>query len=303
MTTLDAEADAGEEHLHLLGRGVLGLVEDDEAGVERAAAHERERRHLHRLALEEALRALGFEHVVERVVERSEVRVDLGHEIARQEAEPLTGLDRGPGEDDALHLLVLEGLHGHGHRQPALAGAGRAEPERDHVRADGVDVALLAGRLRPHRAAPRRAQDLVGQHLARALGGAHHVDDATHVGAVDRLALLEQEHELLEQAADRLGVGAGDRDLVAAHVDGGVGEGVLDDAEQLVAVAEQARHQVVAGHDDVDRGVAHRRGGLTTRRRPGRMMDNASRRRPDAHAGRTAFAHSSWEPLAPTDSG
>src|SRR5207248_9769483 len=26
-----AEADAGEEHLHLLGRRVLGLVEDDEA--------------------------------------------------------------------------------------------------------------------------------------------------------------------------------------------------------------------------------------------------------------------------------
>ena len=145
---LGAEADAGEEHLHLLGRGVLGLVEDDEAGVERAAAHEGERRHLDGLALEQALRALGVDHVVERVVERAEVGIDLGHEVARQEAEPLAGLDRRPGEDDALHLLVLQGLDGHGHRQPALAGARRAEPEGDHVAADGVDVALLAGGLR-----------------------------------------------------------------------------------------------------------------------------------------------------------
>jgi hypothetical protein len=31
---LRAEADAGEEHLHLLGGRVLGLVEDDEAVVQ-----------------------------------------------------------------------------------------------------------------------------------------------------------------------------------------------------------------------------------------------------------------------------
>ena len=34
---LRPEADAGEEHLHLLGRRVLRLVEDDEAAVQRAA--------------------------------------------------------------------------------------------------------------------------------------------------------------------------------------------------------------------------------------------------------------------------
>ena len=43
---LAAEAEAREEHLHLLGRGVLRLVEDDERVVQRAPAHERERRDL-----------------------------------------------------------------------------------------------------------------------------------------------------------------------------------------------------------------------------------------------------------------
>jgi hypothetical protein len=45
---LRAEADPRQEHLHLLGRRVLRLVEDDERVVERAAAHERERRDLER---------------------------------------------------------------------------------------------------------------------------------------------------------------------------------------------------------------------------------------------------------------
>src|SRR5439155_25799262 len=43
---LRPEAEAGEEHLHLLGARVLRLVEDDERVVERPPAHEGERRNL-----------------------------------------------------------------------------------------------------------------------------------------------------------------------------------------------------------------------------------------------------------------
>ena len=37
---LRPEPEAGEEHLHLLGRGVLRLVEDDEGVIQRATPHE-----------------------------------------------------------------------------------------------------------------------------------------------------------------------------------------------------------------------------------------------------------------------
>ena len=50
--------------------------------------------------------AFGLDHVVEGVVERAQVRVDLGHEVAGQEAEPLAGLDRRSGQDDAVDLLA-----------------------------------------------------------------------------------------------------------------------------------------------------------------------------------------------------
>ena len=63
-TAFDAEPEARQEHLHLLGRRVLRFVEDDERVVQRAAAHERDRRDFDDAALEQPLDALGVEHVV-----------------------------------------------------------------------------------------------------------------------------------------------------------------------------------------------------------------------------------------------
>ena len=86
---------------------VLRLVEDDERVVQRAAAHVGERRDLDRALLASALRdLLGLEHVVERVVERPEVRVDLLEQVAGQEAEPLAGLDGRARQDDARAPLA-----------------------------------------------------------------------------------------------------------------------------------------------------------------------------------------------------
>ena len=106
---LGPEAEAREEHLHLLGRGVLRLVEDDERVVQRAPAHERERRDLDGAALEQPLDAIDFEHVVERVVERPQVRVHLLLQVAGQEPELLARFDGRPRQDDAAHLLLRAG--------------------------------------------------------------------------------------------------------------------------------------------------------------------------------------------------
>ena len=90
---------------------------------------------------------LGLEHVVQRVEQRPQVRVDLRHQVAGQEAEPLAGLDRRPREDDAVDLAARERRRGHGDGEERLAGAGGADAEGDRVVADRVDVALLVDRL------------------------------------------------------------------------------------------------------------------------------------------------------------
>jgi len=98
-----------------------------EAVVERAPAHVGERRDLDRLSLEELADLVEAHQVVQRIVERAEVRVDLLREIARQEAQPLAGLDRGTDQHDALHRIPLERVDGAGDREVGLARARRAD--------------------------------------------------------------------------------------------------------------------------------------------------------------------------------
>src|SRR5918999_76032 len=144
---LGAEAEPREEHLHLLGTRVLRLVEDDERVVQRPAAHEGERRDLDDAALRVRIQPVGLEHVVERVVQRTQVRVDLREDVARQEPEPLAGLDGRACQDDPVDLTLLESSDGERHRQVRLAGSSRADRERDRVLSDRVYVALLHHRL------------------------------------------------------------------------------------------------------------------------------------------------------------
>ena len=72
-----AEADARQEHLHLLAGGILRLVEDDEAVVERAPAHIRQRRDLDVAALEILGIGVRAEHLKERIVQWAQIGVDL----------------------------------------------------------------------------------------------------------------------------------------------------------------------------------------------------------------------------------
>ena len=140
---LGAEADAGQEHLHLLGRGVLRLVENDEGMVQRAPAHVGERRDLDAAALEQLADLLEPHQVVERVVERTQVGVDLLRQVPGQEAEALAGFDRRAHQHDALDRVALEGIHRAGHGEIGLAGAGRADAEGDVVLADLAQVLRL----------------------------------------------------------------------------------------------------------------------------------------------------------------
>ncbi len=74
---LGTETEPGEEHLHLLTGGVLRLVQDDESVVQGPAAHVRERRDLDGSALDQSWDRVRIDHVVQGVVERSQIRVDL----------------------------------------------------------------------------------------------------------------------------------------------------------------------------------------------------------------------------------
>jgi hypothetical protein len=85
---------------------------------------------------------------VEGVEQRPLVGIDLGHQISRQEAQALPGLDRRPRQDDPVDLVAGERRSGHRDRQERLARASRSDPEGDRVLAQRVHITLLVDRLR-----------------------------------------------------------------------------------------------------------------------------------------------------------
>src|SRR5690606_788030 len=68
--------------------------------------------------------------------------------------EPFAGLDRRPGEHDALDRVALQRVHRAGDGEVGLAGAGRADAEGDVVRQDVPEVVALARRTAAQVAAP-----------------------------------------------------------------------------------------------------------------------------------------------------
>ena len=154
---LGIEAEAGEEHLHLLAGSVLRLVEDDDGIVESAAAHESERSDFDNVLFEEALELIGFEKVVQGVIERTHVGIDLLLKGAREKTEAFAGFDGGTGEDDAIDLLGKKSLDGHGDGEIGLSGTAGTDGENHIVRFESFDIALLIGAFRSDRFFAERA--------------------------------------------------------------------------------------------------------------------------------------------------
>ena len=163
---LRAESQTRQEHLHLFGGGVLRLVENDEGVVERTTAHVREWSDLDDARLHQLGYRFVVHHVVQCIVQRAQVRVDLLVQRSGKKTEPLPCLHCRTRQDDASDLLGLQCLYGLGHREVRLAGTCRPDAEHDRVRIDRVHVPLLVQSLGPDRLAATRqdvqAQDLGG---------------------------------------------------------------------------------------------------------------------------------------------
>ncbi|VVT12160.1 hypothetical protein ERY430_60200 [Erythrobacter sp. EC-HK427] len=157
-------AEAGEEHLHLFLRGVLRFVENDEGIGQCPPAHKGDGGDFDFAAGQPPLDLFGRHRIIQRIVERPQVRIDLLLHVAGQEAELFARLHRRAREDQALHRTGDQLADRLRHRQIGLARACRTERE-DHVAAG--ELAHIVGL---HRAA-RRDRLLAGaDHDRRSLG-------------------------------------------------------------------------------------------------------------------------------------
>ena len=159
-----AKADARQKHLHLLGRGVLRLVQDHKCVVQRAPAHESQRRDFNLLALKGFLHPVKTHQLVQCVVERAQVRINLLRHVAGQKTQALARLDGRARQHDFLHRAALQRIDRAGHGQISLARARRADAKSDVVRGNVFQISALVER------ACAQVGAACGQ-LSRAVGG------------------------------------------------------------------------------------------------------------------------------------
>ena len=216
---LGAKSDAREEHFHLLGRGVLRFVEDDEGVVKRASPHVGERRHFNGVTLEHLADLVKAHQIVECVVEWAQIRIDFLRQVARQKAEALTGFDGGAHENDALYRIAFELVHGAGDSQIGLARARRSDGKADVVLENRFEVGALA---RCTAAQIAFARD---QHRRAAfLSGGELIFNQPQLDAVHRESVRRLVVEFLQQAyrARRLFIAAAYAEALAAAGNGDI---------------------------------------------------------------------------------
>ena len=249
-----AEAQARQEHLHLARRRILRLVENHEGVLQRASAHVGERRNLNDALGEELLIGVKAEDVVQRIVKRAQVRIDLLLQIAGQKAQPLARLDSGTREHDLFHQPRTKRRHRHDDGEVRLSRACRSNAERDGIFANGVEVDALTERFRAHMTATARHEDRVAEKAVQrltlaALDESHTV---AHLMHRERRALpvqvLQLAHDLRRRPHDlRLAI---DRKLLAAAYEAAV-EIVHEHLQVLVVLAEKRRRLALIGKGDL----------------------------------------------------
>ena len=83
---------------------------------------------------------LGRQHVVQRVVERAQIGIDLLLHVAGQEAQPLAGLDRRARQDQAVDRARSISSDRLRDGEIGLAGAGRARARRSARRSRSASI-------------------------------------------------------------------------------------------------------------------------------------------------------------------
>ena len=105
-TISGSRSHTGQKHLHLRDGGILRLVQDDERLVQRPASHVGQRNNLDRVLLHVLLDLLVVHHFVQRILQGTQIGIDLRLQIAGQETQTLACLDGRPHQHDLADFMV-----------------------------------------------------------------------------------------------------------------------------------------------------------------------------------------------------
>jgi hypothetical protein len=242
---------------------------------EGAAAHEGEWCDLDRPGGNAALHPLGRKHVIQGVVERPQIRIDLLAHVAGKEAEALACLNRRARQDQPVASAAFETDGRERHREISLAGAGGTGGEDEVITLQRCEIGALRGRARRDKALPRADLLRLGKLTARfkdfaRLERARMANGADDLADPDHLALSEPDVKLLQHRLCRGARGFRPTQADRIAVDHGLdAETVLEHGEIGVIIAKKIAHEpeVVEEHDGRFAATIDLRGGGALQRR------------------------------------
>src|SRR6266436_1173742 len=164
---LRIESQPRQKHLHLLAGGVLRFIQYHERIIQRPPAHKRQRRHLNNSLLQKPLQFVRVQHVIQRVIQRPHVRINLLLQRPRQKSQSLPRLHRRPRQNNPVHLLGQQRAHRHRHRQISLPRPARPNPKRHVVRFNLFHVLPLRRGLRRNHFLAKRPRSSMLKHPPR----------------------------------------------------------------------------------------------------------------------------------------
>src|SRR5262249_11761937 len=137
--------------------------------IQRSPAHVGERCDLDDPSIHVFLYFFGLKHIIQRIVEWTQIGEYFLLEITRQKSESFSCFNRRTSQDDPLHLFLSERVHTHSHRKVSLACSSGAHSKYDIKSLNRLDVAQLLFASRDDRGSTRRSQNLVAGELPKRL--------------------------------------------------------------------------------------------------------------------------------------
>ena len=160
----------------MLWCGVLSFVQDDETVIQRSTTHERKWRYFNNLFLKISLCSFCANHVVQCVIERTQIRINLCGEVTRQETETLACFYSGARKDNSLDTFRVKCQHGHRDSKPALTCTSRTNAKGNDVVSNGFNIFALTRRFRANVFTATGAQNVFSQNQTWFLICLHHHD-------------------------------------------------------------------------------------------------------------------------------
>ena len=140
--------DTCQKHLHLLNGRVLRFIQNYECVIQRAAPHEREGRKFDCTTVQQPSDTFGTEHVVKRIVQRTQIRIDFLLNISRQKSNSFACFHHRPDQNDSTDRIVGKRVSGTGDRKVGFSGTRRSNSNGNGFGRDAFQVCLLGPRTR-----------------------------------------------------------------------------------------------------------------------------------------------------------